>query len=170
MKYIIRAIEFKTTSTGKGMAKVSLEGIDSSSHDGVAIWEGFPNFTGLAIGSEVEGDISVKMNGRYENKSLYAPRLNNAPIRRTGASTGIAKLMDKKAENIEKAQDRKNESISFFNSTNSAIQLFTAYQSKAEFPLSDEGTKKFIIEWRNFFLSEWKKYEASDDGDKHIPF
>lgn len=78
----------------------------------------------------------------------------------------VEKLMDKKAENIEKAQDRKNESISYFNSLNSAISLVQFTIKNAP----NEDLKDHIIYWRDWFLSEYRKYESGDYKTKHDAF
>lgn len=55
---------------------------------------------------------------------------------------------------IKNAQYRKNLSIAFFNATNSAIELV-----KTDY-IKDTDLKKFIVDWRDWFLEEHKKYYA----------
>jgi len=81
---------------------------------------------------------------------------------------GIAKAQERKAEFIEKAQDRKNEAIAFFNATNNAIALIAQLSG---FPLkNDSELQADIRSWRTFFLNEWIKYESGDYTDKHQAF
>jgi len=54
------------------------------------------------------------------------------------------------------AQYRKSLSIAFFSATNAAIELV-----KTDY-VKDTDLKKFIIEWRNFFLEEHKSYYAQN--------
>lgn len=57
---------------------------------------------------------------------------------------------------IKNAQYRKNLSIAFFNATNSAIELV-----KTDY-IKDTDLKKFITDWRDWFLEEHKKYYAEN--------
>jgi len=56
---------------------------------------------------------------------------------------------------LRDAQYRKGLSISYFNSINSAIALINTDYVK------DTDLKKFITEWRDWFLEEHKNYYAS---------
>lgn len=81
---------------------------------------------------------------------------------------GVAAAQERKSEYIKEAQERKEESIAYFNATNSAIQLLTSNPRFQE--MTPEDKKDNIIWWREFFLSEWRKYDAKPEQDKHIPF
>lgn len=59
-------------------------------------------------------------------------------------------------EILKNAQYRKNLSIAFFNATNSAIELAKTDYAK------DTDLKKFIVEWRDWFLEEHKNYYAKN--------
>ncbi len=57
---------------------------------------------------------------------------------------------------IKDAQYRKGLGIAYFNATNSTIEL-----AKIMFPdLEGVDVKAFIVEWRQWFLDEHKKYYA----------
>jgi hypothetical protein len=58
-----------------------------------------------------------------------------------------------KAKYIAKAQDKKEESIAFFNSVNSAVNLL----SKMDFYKNREDLKEEIVFWRDWFYEEWVK-------------
>jgi len=62
--------------------------------------------------------------------------------------------MDNNEQLIKNAQYRKGLSIAFFNATNSAIALV-----QTDF-IKDTDLKKFIVDWRDFFLEEHKNYYA----------
>jgi hypothetical protein len=56
-------------------------------------------------------------------------------------------VQSKKAKEIEHAQDRKAESIAWFNATNNAIEVCK---------FSDNIDQDCIRNWRKWFLDEWK--------------
>lgn len=154
MKYKIIWSEKKTTSTGK-------EKIDATLDDGqrtidkVTIWGDFPNFAGLMTGHEIEGDIVTKQNGAYTNHTLYPVKVATTP--KFGASGGM-KMMEKKAENIKEAQERKSESIAYFNSVNSAIALV----GKRLGEISEAQMKLELKLWRDWFLSEYETWNQKE--------
>jgi hypothetical protein len=128
-------------------------------YDKVTLWKS--DWPAITEGSEIMAEIKdTTKNPKFPSTTLY-------PEKTTGFASGGArsvnmnKLMDKKAENIEKAQDRKNDSIAYFNAINSAIALVK------EFKLVDAvDIKESISYWREWFLSEWHKYEADPTKGK----
>ena len=165
MKYTIATLEVKETSTGKKKANVELTTPDGVSIKNVSIWEDFPNFQSLTFGAEVEGDLVPAKDPKW-GPTLYPARQQSAPRSTGGSMRGVAAAQERKSEYIKEAQERKEESIAFFNATNAAIQIVTGGSE----PLSLEEKKDNIIWWREFFLSEWRKYDAKPEQDKHIPF
>ncbi len=162
-KYTIIKLERKITRIGE-IINADLQDFNGVITDKVAIFPTFPNFSTLKVGSEVMGKIDVKQNGVYTNKTLNEER---TPMRKGDApSINISKMMDKKAENIEKAQERKNDGIAYFNATNSAIALV----GKMSEDVTPDFYKMQIVNWRDWFLSEWRKYDAGDVTDKKNPF
>lgn len=70
-------------------------------------------------------------------------------------------------KNLKDAQYRKGMSIAFFNATNAAIELYKATIEVATKNLSlkevsgvmiDEKARKFIVDWRDWFLVEHAEY------------
>ncbi len=111
----------------------------------------FPGFDTLSVGSEIEGNPWT--NPTTGKVNIYPPKEKKAG----GNSANISNLMDKKAENIEKAQDRKSESIAYFNSVNSAIALInTKAYTEGGNALMDY--REFIQKERDWFLAEYKKW------------
>ncbi len=159
MKYSIDWSEKKTTSTGKEKIDAHLIGEDLKKHEGVTIWGDFPNFANLMTGGVVEGDLVEKQNGQFLNKTLYAPKVPGA---RAGGA-GVAKAQERKAEYIKEAQDRKEDSIAYFNSVNSAISLLQALGANG---MTNDSVQNFIKTWREWFL---KEHEVYKDGN-NIPF
>lgn len=166
MKYSIEWLERKETSTGKTKYDATLKNEAGVVTEKVTIWDSFPNFSDLKPGTVIDCDVVTKQNGKYTNVTAYPSKNPNGTTR----PQGMKAAQERKAEMIEKAQERKSESIAFFNATNNAIVLLEAYNKNAEYPFSPEGAKKFITEWREWFLTEWQKYEAGDKTDKHNPF
>jgi hypothetical protein len=64
---------------------------------------------------------------------------------------------------IEKAQERKSDSIAYFNSVNAAIELMS-HRGIENMP--DQEVEDALISWREWFLSEYRKYEAKDVTEK----
>jgi hypothetical protein len=162
MKYILEWTENKVTSTGKRMMKVTLKDETGALTEDVAIWDGFPNFVTLKPGEIVEGDLVIKQNGQYENKSLYAPKV--APAGNFGGSMGrsgaIGKAQEIKAQNIEKAQDNKNLGIKVSSTMRDAVLITTTIiNSNSTIPVSTGDIKDMIKEWRRWLWSEFDKEE-----------
>lgn len=114
----------------------------------------FPNFKGIQAGTVVEGNMwQNPKDGKY---SLYALKPQGTKPSYGG---GGMKMMQEKAKNIEEAQKRKSESIAYFNSVNSAIAMLPFRQGTLKITASDNGEKEFIIYWRDWFISEYEKWD-----------
>lgn len=71
MKYIIKEITKRhIEKLNKDVAEVMFEDMETK----VTIWQDFPNFENLIVGSQVEGDIVTKVNGNFTNVTLYTPK------------------------------------------------------------------------------------------------
>ena len=104
-------------------------------------------------------EFELVKDGNF-NKIKY-----NKPQSNFGGSK-VEKLMDKKAENIKEAQVRKNDSIAYFNSLNSALVLLKdTFKPDAD----PSEVKDFITYWRDYFLAEWQEYDAKGFQEKHNP-
>lgn len=148
MKYQIDWLEKKTTSTGKEKADCTLKDEQGNKTANVTIWGDFPNFSALMPGFEVEGDLVPAKDPKY-GPTLYPAK---APRFRSGEN------LEKKSAMIEKAQDRKEESIAFFNSTNAAIDLVCNHPYFAN--ISSEGELKMKIRaMRDHFVSEYLDFD-----------
>jgi len=158
MKYKIIWSEKKTTSTGKEKIDATLDD-GQKTIDKVTIWADFPNFAEIKTGHEIEGDLVTKQNGQYTNHTLYPVKV--ATTSNFGRSGGVSKLMDKKAENIKEAQERKAESIAYFNSVNSAIALLSKMGIES---MSESQIRVNLVAWRDWFLKEY------EDWNKGQPF
>lgn len=149
-KYTITQLEIKQTSTGKTKAEVTLADTSVGKEiQGVTIWGDWPNFSELKQHDEIEGNLVEKQNGQYLNKTLY-------PITPKPAGKGnaaIGKAMDKKAENIAVAQDRKEQAI-ILAATMRDATLLTVEQckqiTKGGETVGFEGMKTIWLEWRKW--------------------
>ncbi len=164
IKYKIIKLEKKGTKIGE-IIKADLQNLDGVVETGVAIFNSFPNFSSLGVGSEVIGMITVKVNGQFTNKTLNEERTQGWGGGKKGPSINMNKLMEKKAEYIQEAQERKNESIAYFNAVNSAINAMGKYPYGSMGDL-EKGWKVHFIELRDWFLSEWQKYESDPTKGK----
>lgn len=167
MKYTINWLERKTTSTGKDKADCTLKNGEEII-DKVTIWADFPNFASLMAGQEINGILDIRTNGQYTNKTLKPELTQGWGGGKKQPSINISKLMDKKAENIAEAQGRKNDSIAYFNSLNSAI-AFVGANNKDFTMMSQEEAYNAVLKVRDLFLGEWHKYEADPTKGKN-PF
>ena len=123
----------------------------------------FPNFDGLMAGHTIEAN--PWQNPTTKKWAIYPEdEVKVATTSNFGGSRGVSKLMDKKAENIKEAQERKAESIAFFNSTNSAIALVNAMRNNDVHIPSESELKVTIRAWRDWFLKEY------EDWNKGQPF
>lgn len=146
MSYTIQKIEFKTSGAGNKYARATIDGKE------VAIFDKFPNFENLKEGDTVDGDLTKKdYNGKesWTLNPLYKP----STFQPKGGGAGVKAAQERKEVMIEKAQERKSESIAYFNAINSAIALYNAHPEKEM-----HNPKEFIIEYRDWFLAEWEKY------------
>ena len=64
--------------------------------------------------------------------------------------------MTDKDKSIKTAQWRKDSSINYFNSLNAALTLLSALNTLND--LDAPAMKKFIVEWRDWFIAEHDKY------------
>lgn len=166
MKYIIEFVENKN----KDWKIATVKSEQGATWEDVSInrvgkkGDVFENFDDIQAGREVYGELWTSTAGknylfppRNAHKSSYTPR----------RGTGAVKVEEIRRESIKEAQERKNESIAFFNATNSAIEIVSKFNVN---DLTEDEIKGHIVKWREFFLSEWEKYESKDYTDKHKPF
>ncbi len=150
-KYKITEISKSRTSTGKDKADVTLD-----YNVKATMWGDFPGFMSLEVGNEIEANLTPAKDPKYKPSlsPVTATTFNGGAYRRSGGANE-----EVRAKNIEKAQDRKSESIAYFNSVNSAIALFNGDVTRHS--ASTEEIKQVIVAWRDWFLDEYKKWNES---------
>ena len=143
-------IASKETKTGKPykMCEVECGGEVRK----VNIWSNAPDFANIQEGSVIMGKMA--MDGQYWNISF-----ENAPTPRGGASGGfkqaqIEKTMDKKNESISKFQTNKEESIKLMSAQRDAVLMVVNTIGKNGVEWENQDLKQMIIEWRNWFLND----------------
>lgn len=161
MKYTIEWCERKRTTTGKDKLDCTLTDENKVQTSNVTIWGDWIGFQDIMVGHVVEGTLVPAKDPKY-GPTLYPIKTSN--VGQPRASGGISKLMDKKAENIKEAQERKSDSIAYFNSVNSAINLVTkllepSLQNGTAIP-SEAELKVKIRVWRDWFIQEYEDYNT----------
>lgn len=156
-------MENKTTSTGKQVKNATLKTDRGSTFDKVSIWSDFPGWSELAPGREVEGEIRTNAKGYKSLSPATAPATYTRP---PSGAVSAAKIT---SESVKEAQANKNASIAYFNAINSAITFVSSFKSEFEIMTGDEYFQK-VLEYRDKFLGEWRKYESGDTTDKTRPF
>jgi hypothetical protein len=176
MKYIIEQSEKKTTQTGKPFIKAVLRDERGHVTDNVSIWSDFPDFEALDRGIETRGEILVNARGYRNLKSMEKATHDSSQIRQAAERTQaepslrIARLEPSRQDAIKLAQDRKYEAIGYFNAVNSSIALVSALRSKLIGTVNRSVVKQELSYWRDWFLEEWKSYEAQGFESKHKAF
>lgn len=157
MRYIINWLETKNpdwklaTLTNEAGIKYEDVSINRTNKKG----EVFPMFDSLLNGGTVEGEYWETPD--KSKKYLFPPRAQKSSPRASQGFTGGSKMMAEKAKNIEKAQERKSESIAYFNSVNSAIAMLNTRPVQIKLENGRELTEE-IVAWRDWFLDQYEKW------------
>lgn len=147
-------MEKKTTSVGeKWNCNLShAEGTE----EGVTLW--VKDWPTVALAQVVSGDLVVKQNGQYTNKTLY-------PVKASPGATGgvrkpnMERIMEKKVESITAAQENKGLGIKLASTIRMAVDL--AIAEKGEASMTAAEIQDEIRNWRAWLWKEWDK----NDGD-----
>ena len=138
----IKDIIINQTKTGKDYKQVILE-----DERKLNVFQFHSLYESLVLGEELPAQL-IK-NGKYwELEDIKAEKKNNFK------SNQLAQAQTRKAEFIQQAQERRDESIAFFNSVNAAISLLEARGSLNK--MTDLEIQTAIRLWRNWFLEEFK--------------
>lgn len=125
--------------------------------------ETFPGFDDLKPGTELT-DVTVwtsTSNKHYLfTQTKPTPGVMGSKPAWAGGG-GVKAAQERKAQDIEKAQDRKEESIAYFNAMNCSINLV-----KGNLPMeSDEDMTTIeanIDHWFKFFYRRWYNFKVED--------
>lgn len=109
--------------------------------------ETFPNFDNIRPGAEIEAEFWTSTAGKHY---LFAPNLTKAAS--AGVKNGnMVKVMEQKAQNIEKSQDRKEEGIRTSSTIRMAVDLAIAEHDES----IGHDLKESISRWRMWLLKNW---------------
>jgi hypothetical protein len=165
MLYKITHFEKKTVSTGKEKADVTLVDTNGIPTAQVTIWKNDLAFDSLTIGSELNGDIEVKQNGKFTNKTFK--QATTAPAWATRKPTGAVEAAKVTSKSVSVAQDRKEASISLSAANRDAtlltvetIRMSIAISLHGQ-PITDEEVKATWLSWRKWLL---------DNNGSDMPF
>jgi hypothetical protein len=172
MKYVITRSDKKTTRAGKPFIRATLENEQGLVHENVSIWSDFPEFSLIKVGDEVEGSVETNSQGfanlrpgqakrTARTNGALQPKVNQVQAKESRELSIVKSAEDYRGEIIRVAQDRKNESIAYFNATNAAIALVSSMQAKLMSTFNRSVLKHEIDYWRDWFLQEWRKHELT---------
>jgi hypothetical protein len=149
-------ITHKNTKAGDGYKSLELS-------DGrfLNVFKFHSMFSEIEEGGEIP-DASIVKDGKFWK--LEDPKKEEKQTR--GAAfkgQQIEKAQENKARYIAEAQDRKEESIAFFNATNCALKLLEVHgmNEHAE-RLTPEQIQSYIKKWRGWFFAEWMGRDTHD--------
>ncbi len=170
INYKIVKLEPKQTSTGKNKYNVILQDAEGKIEDNLSIWEGFPGYANLAVGSMVTGRITVSKDGKYRSLQEEKTQGFTKGTYKEPWKAGPSAAQERKEETIVKAQDRKDNSIqisaSFRDATTLTVEWIATYKTIHDGPPSDDEIKGKWLEYRKWLLDNWEV-----DLSKHnIPF
>ena len=154
-------LNIKEVTTGEWNGKRKLDVlVNGGSNVGdvkATIWEDqkdgsrFPGFDEIAVGSVIEGVLYNKPGTNFYN--IYPPR----PQKQGGMGGNVAKMMDKKQENIEKTLDRKEDSFKVSGTARDAVLCAIAEYEKDKTNL--DTLEQLITKWRQWL---WINYDKTD--------
>lgn len=146
-KYTINWAERKTTKVGDKFdaALKDEQGVETT---GVTLWA--KDWPDAQPGREVEGDLVVKQNGQYTNKTLYKAKTWSAG--RAAAKPDFTKIVEQKNENITRQMDRKEDSIKIAGAQRDATLMVTTFFHDGFH--TDEELKTKWLSWKSYFLGQ----------------
>lgn len=149
--------EEKTASSGSKYFRADLKDVDGKEYKGVAIFNSFTDYAKVQPGGEVEGKIVEK---DYKGQPSYTLE-NLAPLQsgyRAGGGN-MAKVMEKKAEQIATAQGNKELGIMTSSTIRMAVDIAIAEVSGM--PLDEGLFKSRVKHWRDFLIAEWSNVKEA---------
>lgn len=167
-KFKLNWLEKKTSAKGLSYIKASIVPEGEQEITDVAIFSSFPDFANLMPGQEVMGELEIKQNGQYTNKSLVYPPTTPSGANRGSGGAYKTKLMnemvEKKQEGIRQSQENKELGIKISSVNNKAVDCaiseFNYISREGEIK---EGTLKLLTEkWRKYLWLTWDTFEKFD--------
>lgn len=132
-----------TDENGKKTADVSVNRVNKKG-------ETFPNFDGITLSADVEGELWQSPTGKWY---LFAPKLGGGPRRASGGSLETVKQV---AKNVEKSQERKEDGIKVSATFRDATLLAVAeYQANRSLSSTGPSLETLWSKWRQFCVDNW---------------
>lgn len=152
-KYEIQTLNVKTiASLGKKVSEIEAKEVGTDKLVKFSMWEDFPNFATTTFGSLVEGDLVEKEKNGYKTFTIYPPKQATTGTTSGNKGAMASKMMDKKAENIAVAQDRKEESINKSACQRDAVLLTTTFYKDQM--MTDSEIAEKIEHWRKYLSTK----------------
>ena len=145
-KYTVELVQVAQDKNGNDYKKIKVEGVKETLF---VFPRAYKDYEKIEEGAELGGVISTSGKFKHFVDTLEPPKY----IKESRAQQ-VAGFEAKKTENIKEAMKRKDESIAYFNSVNSAIQIVTASPNFSS--MREEDVVELIRKWRNWFFEEWK--------------
>lgn len=149
MKYTVTTLEKKVAGSGKPYIKATVKDGMDEEHN-VTIFSTFPNFETITFDTVLEAEMQTENDPKYGiSKKLWPPKENRP------AGGGMGRVMEKKAEAIGKAQDRKEEGIRVSSTFRDASMIVASMVHggllRTEMDIKEEWRK-----WREWL---WNNYD-----------
>lgn len=162
-----------TSAKGNVFKKFNIRDDKGVVTEGVVSFSSDSLYASLVSGAEVEGILVVS---DYNGKKSYT--LKGELKKPNFMQGGGAKMVAEKAQNINKAMDRKEESISSFQhnkeegiilsaSARDATLMVTAFVKDS---FDDEEIKEKWLMWRKWLLRNYKQVDGLNSHGEHVPF
>lgn len=140
--------ELTAKSSGKPFKKFNVRDEKGIVTNDVVAFPFFTQYQSIAASATVEAVLKEsEFNGR-KSFSLVDGNLGPKP----SSFNGGAKNMEVKANNIAKAQDRKEDGIMISSTARMATEAVGAIYAS----LTPEDYKKHWLEWRKWFMENWE--------------
>lgn len=119
--------------------------------------EVFPNFDNLAPGLEIEGELWQSQAGKWY---LFPPKLNPMGPRPQWAKkeSTINKAMETKAQNIQTAQENREQGVKIASTMNKAIEIAIAENGQS--PIVATDFQERVKYWRKWIYENWSKTDT----------
>ena len=122
--------------------------------------EVFPNFDELDEGKTIEAEYWRSGAGK---NYLFPPRAKKTTATRKTFDATV--VMEKKAMNIERSQDRKEDGIKISATARDATLIMVALMTKEDFDYQEKW-----LEVREWLWNNWEYTESPLDNPENIPF
>lgn len=123
--------------------------------------EAFPNFDNLVPGQDVNGVLWQSQAGAWY---LFPPRPQTSAGGAYKSSGAMSKVMEKKAENISVAMDKKELAIKIASTMRMAVDCAIANLGNKQFqPIEMENLITYYRKWL------WERWDANDGDFSPFP-